>query len=112
MVDELRQWPSHIRCFRAGSCHLTTDGPIEELHVFARRLGMRRAWFQDHRIAPHYDLTERRRDMALELGAVFVPIREQVMALRQAASTIGNPPSESARSTPTSSFIPPFTRSK
>ena len=25
MVDELRVWPTKIACFKAGSCHLTTD---------------------------------------------------------------------------------------
>ena len=64
-----------IRCFKAGSCHLTTDGTLDDLHVFARRLGMKREWFQDHRLAPHYDLTAGRRALALEMGAVFVPMR-------------------------------------
>lgn len=27
MVDQLIKWPTKIRCFKAGSCHLTTDGP-------------------------------------------------------------------------------------
>jgi len=74
-VDELQWWPTPIRCFQAGSCHLTADD-IDELHAFARRLGLKRAWFQP-RSSPHYDLTPKRRERALELGAVFVPAREQ-----------------------------------
>ena len=44
---------------------ILTDGvhlvcrDLNTLHAFARRLGFRRAWFQDGR-HPHYDLTTRR----------------------------------------------------
>lgn len=78
-VDELMKWrPTKIRCFRSGSCHLTDT--LEELHAFAARLGLKRAWFQDHRIAPHYDLTASKRERALELGAVFVAGKAQARA--------------------------------
>lgn len=77
MVDELTVWPhAKHRCFKNGSSHLTTDGPLEELHAFAQRIGLRRAWFQDGRV-PHYDLSPVRREAALAYGAVFVPAREQ-----------------------------------
>lgn len=76
MVDGIQQWPTSIRCFKGGSCHLFTDGHEDELHAFARRLGLKRAWFQPHRIAPHYDLTPARRLKAVELGAVEVNMRE------------------------------------
>lgn len=85
MVDEIRVWPHAKHPFRLGSCHLTTDGPLDELHAFAQRIGMKRAWFQDHKIAPHYDLTPGRRDRALLIGATFVPAREQVRRRRAAA---------------------------
>jgi hypothetical protein len=42
---------------------------LDELHVFASRIGLRRAWFQNHAKLPHYDLTERRRKAAVALGA-------------------------------------------
>lgn len=80
MVDELVLFPTRLRCFARGSCHLTTDEGLDALHAFAARIGMRRAWFQDHPIAPHYDLTAARRNAALELGAVFVPAKEQARA--------------------------------
>jgi hypothetical protein len=82
MVDELKVHPGARRPFHLGSCHLTTDGNLAELHAFAARLGMRRAWFQDHRIAPHYDLTPGRRQLALQQGACFVSAREQAMRRR------------------------------
>lgn len=74
-VDELRRWPTRIRCFKSGSCHLMADS-VEELHAFAARLGLRRSWFQP-RSRPHYDLTPAKRERALHLGAVFVPAKEQ-----------------------------------
>ncbi|MEJ7730498.1 MAG: DUF4031 domain-containing protein [Polyangiaceae bacterium] len=89
MVDELQVWPhAQHRCFKAGSCHLTTDGDLEELHAFAARIGMRRAWFQDHPTAPHYDLTPAKRAAAVAAGAVEVSGREQArwrMERRRAA---------------------------
>lgn len=83
MVDELRRWPHARPPFLTGSCHLTTDGDVRELHAFAVRVGLKREWFQHGRV-PHYDLTEKRRREALRAGAVFVPAREQVMRRRAA----------------------------
>ena len=74
-VDELRRWPTTIRCFVSGSAHLTAD-TLAELHAFAERIGLRREWFQTTRV-PHYDLTDRRRNRAILAGAVFVPAKEQ-----------------------------------
>ena len=54
-------------------CHLFTDSEdIEELHAFARRLGLRRHWFQQPPRASwcHYDITESKRGQAIKLGAV------------------------------------------
>lgn len=109
MVDELKMWlPRQPRPFHEGSCHLTSDGPnaIDELHAFARKLGLKRGWFQERSSWPHYDLTPARRVKALELGAVFVPAKEQARArttirdvtfsqsqiaeLRQQGEAIGN----------------------
>jgi hypothetical protein len=83
MVDELRIWPhAHHKCFANGSAHLTADTETE-LHAFAARLELRRSWYQALS-SPHYDLSAGKRITALELGAVFVPAREQ--AVRRVAS--------------------------
>ena len=75
-VDEFRHWaPTKLRCFQAGSCHMMADTE-QELHAMARKLGLRRSWFQPVS-SPHYDLTKAKRTKALELGAVFVPAKEQ-----------------------------------
>jgi hypothetical protein len=91
MVDEIRRWPTDLRVFKAGSCHLTTEGPLDELHVFAARIGMRREWFQDHPLAPHYDLTIDLREVALANGAVFVSARDQVRLRRAARGRASTP---------------------
>jgi hypothetical protein len=76
-VDPLRHWGWILRGHRVKSCHLFTDAlDLAELHAFAEQIGMKRAWFQHPPVAPHYDLTERRRIHALTLGAVEVGRRE------------------------------------
>ncbi len=69
------RWPT--------ACHLFAD-TLEELHAFAARVGMRRAWFQDHRELPHYDLNAQRRALAVTLGAREVGRREVGLRLRAA----------------------------
>ena len=59
--------------------HLTV-GPfddIEELHAFAARIGLRRAWFQDKPWPrAHYDVTDSKRRQAIAAGAVTVTWQE------------------------------------
>jgi hypothetical protein len=43
----------------------------EELHEFAKKIGMKKEWFQDKKL-PHYDLTATRRQLALSMGAIEV----------------------------------------
>jgi hypothetical protein len=53
-------------------CHLQAD-TADELHKFAAKLGLRRAWFQTRPGRPeldHYDVTASKRDQAIALGAV------------------------------------------
>ena len=80
MVDEVHVWPHARGVFKKGSCHLTTDGALEELHAFAMSIGLRRAWFQNGPTHPHYDLTPKKRQQALQAGAVFVPAKLQARA--------------------------------
>lgn len=75
-VDELKVHRNAWGPFKAGSCHLMAD-TLDELHAFAKRLGCKRSWFQDHPKHPHYDLVESFRERALALGAEFVPAMEQ-----------------------------------
>jgi hypothetical protein len=67
------------------ACHMVVDdGDVEALHRFARRIGMRREWFQgaeQHRL-PHYDLNESRRFQAVLLGAREISREELVGIIR------------------------------
>jgi hypothetical protein len=69
-------WPWRGRLW----CHLVSDASVDELHVFARRLGIPDRAFQ----GDHYDLTDELRDCAIAEGAVAVTSRELVTALRAA----------------------------
>ena len=70
-IDPLGHYGMIIRGRTTRSCHMWTDGNPEELHEFAERIGMKRAWYQ-HELdkLPHYDLTEGRRYRAVALGAI------------------------------------------
>lgn len=83
-VDQLTVYPNAWGPFLKGSCHLTADSD-EELHAFAAKLGLKRSWFQLHRVINHYDLTASKRALAVELGAVEMSFREQ-RARRRAAN--------------------------
>src|SRR5262245_18662409 len=60
-------------------CHLFADTDAE-LHAFARRLGLRRSWFQEPPKASwrHYDITAAKRVRAIELGAVEAHWRKTI----------------------------------
>ena len=70
-VDELtvcvksKKWPYKY------SCHLVADD-VAMLHYFAGRMGLKPAWFQDHSVLPHYDLTKGMRMLAVKLGALEI----------------------------------------
>lgn len=81
-VDPLTDWG-----WRLGpSCHLYADAgdSLEELHSFAARLGLKRAWFQRKPGGglPHYDLTASKRSLAVKLGAVESDRRTMVHAMQ------------------------------
>lgn len=69
-IDILRACVPNPQWRWTESCHLYAD-TLDELHAFAARLGMKRAWFQ-HKPGrlPHYDLTATRRRQAVRLGAI------------------------------------------
>ena len=71
------------------SCHLFGDDEADP-HGFARRIGLKRAWFQAGR-KPHYDLTRSMRAKAVRAGAVEYS-REQAVAFWRSRSESGAPP--------------------
>jgi hypothetical protein len=83
-IDDWRQ-PARLGPVEDRWSHLVADGE-EELHDFAARLGMRREWFQHKERRPHqahYDVPERARQDALDLGAIPVTWRQLGRMLRQ-----------------------------
>lgn len=52
---------------------LATD--IDDLHIFAKKLGLKRSWFQDTTF-PHYDLVRSKRELALAHGAIALKFGE------------------------------------
>lgn len=70
-VDNLKQYSKiSIKAKKYGNawCHLTAD-TIEELHDFAKKIGLSQSWFQNHIKHPHYDLTSNKRELAIKNGA-------------------------------------------
>jgi hypothetical protein len=83
LVDTPHGYPNGPRHLRnARWCHMVSDTSLEELHAFAMRLGLKRAWFQDGR-TPHYDLVEAKRAVAVGMGAREVSDRELVRIARE-----------------------------
>ena len=66
LVDECI-WPWRDRLW----CHMVSDTSLDELHAFARWLGVPERGFQ----GDHYDIPEEVRAMALDEGAVAVSSR-------------------------------------
>lgn len=56
-------------------CHLIADD-LDELHSFAAKLGLKREWFQNHTIQPHYDITASKREQAIKLGAKSISTKQ------------------------------------
>jgi hypothetical protein len=77
-VDPIFEMESrNAQAFRVGArnghrwCHMFAD-ENEELHALAKRIGLKREWFQEDRDGGHYDLTPSRRAAAVRLGAIEV----------------------------------------
>lgn len=80
------------RTYTSRWSHLTADTK-DELHAFAARLGLRRAWFQDKpRGLWHYDVTAPKRARALLLGAQ--PISSRDLTVWTKPGREGLPPAE------------------
>ena len=74
-VDECR-WSHRDHMW----CHMVSDTSLEELHDFARVLGIPERGFH----GDHYDLPRHVRDEAVRLGAVQVSSRDIVRILSRA----------------------------
>jgi hypothetical protein len=68
--------------------HLWCDaGEEEKLHEFARKLGLKREWFQAKPDFPHYDTVPTKLGRALALGATQVSLLDWLRARNSARFT-------------------------
>jgi hypothetical protein len=80
-VDRLRRVKQSKNWPWPKACHLFDDeNDVEALHRFAGLLKLKPEWFQNRVGFPHYDITERRRMLAVAMGAKEVdrPERREV----------------------------------
>lgn len=66
---------------RMRMCHMIAD-TVEELHSMADKIGIKRAWFQNHN-TPHYDICQSKRLEAINLGAVEADRKKVVELIRK-----------------------------
>src|SRR5579859_2896247 len=79
-------------------CHLLTDShDLEELHQFAEKLGLKRAWFQSHKTLPHYDLVPSKRMLAIQHGAKAVSGEEMKAIVMREVDIRSKPKAEAAK---------------
>jgi hypothetical protein len=75
-VDEIRDYGP-----KGKWCHMWGDD-IDELHHFARGLGLRRDWLHLSRGITgdfhHFDLRPSKRELALQRGAEYIPLRNWI----------------------------------
>lgn len=62
-------------------CHLLAD-TLEELHSFAKQIGLKREWFQNGS-TPHYDLSLTKRRWAIKNGAVEIDNQKVVEIIKK-----------------------------
>lgn len=78
-VDSLHNWGWVLNGQQVQSCHMVAETD-DELHVMAEAIGMNRSWAQKMddpiQYRHHYDLTQSRRKLAVEHGAVEIGQRE------------------------------------
>ena len=81
-VDNLFK-PATVGAITSEWCHLTADSD-QELHAFAKKIGMKRVWAQySGTWKSHYDLTVNKRLLAVSLGAVEITIQEAGLRFRE-----------------------------
>ena len=62
--------------------HLISSKSVEELHLFGKKVGLKREWFQEKKI-PHYDITTKRMlNKCLKAGAIKVSAKSIVVLTR------------------------------
>ena len=71
-------------------CHLLADS-VEELHAAAKKLGVEPQLFQKDGM-PHYDLSLKKRDLAIKAGAKVIDREELAGLMKKYGLQAGDPP--------------------
>ncbi len=75
-VDPIRDWRpegwSAPKWIPRETCHLATDGTLDDLHAFAESIAVPRFAFHAGATRPHYDLRDDGRERAVLAGALEV----------------------------------------
>lgn len=66
---------------RVAYSHMTADS-LEELHEFAEKVGIKRCWFHRGSRYPHYDVSEKNREKAINAGAVEITAKQLVLVAK------------------------------
>lgn len=84
-VDDLRPVRRAAGCFGtrvSHSCHMFADNR-DELHAFAKKIGLKKAYFHYRGATSHYDLTVTKRQLAMAQGAAEVGTKSILRTLRR-----------------------------
>jgi hypothetical protein len=57
--------------------HMISD-TTDELHSMADKIGIQRKWFQNNPDHPHYDISQSKRKLAIQYGAIEITAKELV----------------------------------
>lgn len=55
---------------------------IKELHAMAKKIGVSKLYFHNKPGKPHYDITQEKKSLAIEKGAILVSDREMIVLWR------------------------------
>lgn len=81
-VDQIQEYPAECLADKPENlgiywAHLwCDDGQLDDLHAFARKIGLKREWFQDRHDFPHYDVVAAKRRLAVLNGATPMQLKE------------------------------------
>lgn len=74
-------------------CHMWVNpGDEEALHAMARKIGMKREWFQAKPGFPHYDLIPTKRVKAVAEGAVETDLKDWLKTRKAIEAALNHPP--------------------
>lgn len=60
---------------------LWTDEKPAVLHIFAKKMGLSRSWFQNKIGPPHYKIIPMKRDQAIKNGAIPMNLKDWLQRL-------------------------------